>query len=139
MARPQCLTRIINSWKSWRQRKSEELEFYKTCKIASQDNINKLDDINRDNFMTILWFFMSTNIVYQVVNFSVFIESGKQVLLIYQWIVSVVVITMCAIYYKTNKKHKWIYEAMLILITLRNIEPFFDFQEKRVYQYDTYG
>ena len=83
--------------------------------------------------MTILWFLACSNIVYQINGFSFFIESGKQVLMIYQWVVSVVVIMMCAIYYQTKKKHKWIYEAMLIIITLRNIEPFFDFQEKRIY------
>ena len=127
MGHPQCLNKIISSWKSWRQRRSEELEFYKTCKIASQDNINKLDNINRDNFMTIMYFFICSNFVYQMMNFSTFIESGKQALLIYQWVVSVVVITMCTIYNKTNKKHKWIYETMLIIITVRNIEPFFDF------------
>ena len=64
-------------------------------------------------------------------------DTGKYWFVIYQWVVSLALITLFAIHYKTNKKHIWLYETMLILVTFRNTDSIFDVQERRVYQFDT--
>ena len=77
--------------------------------------------------MLVINSFLCFNVFSQIKNFSHLMEAEKYLLIIFHWIVTAVLLTITSIYYKTKKKHIWMYETLLIITTIRNIEPWLDF------------
>ena len=132
-----CCKRISNAFRAWSQRNAEEHKFTNLYSAASEDNIKRLDIVNRSNFMIAILIFIISNFFHQVGNLNHLIDNEKYALVICHWVVTTVLFILVGCYYRTNRKHIWMYEAILIIVLFRNIEPLFEFKEPRVTMYDT--
>ena len=121
-----CCKRILNTCKALHERNAEEHKFTKLYSAASEDKIKRLDIVNRSNFMIAILTFIISNFVHQVGNFNHLIENEKYALIICHWVVTTVLLILVGCYYRTNRKHIWMYEAILIIVLFRNIEPLFE-------------
>jgi len=98
--------------------------------LSSEELVKNLNDKNKENVMVFVYIFVITNILMQLLNYKNYMDDGEFVgTVIFQWSMSVLLVTLNVIFYKQTEKKAWLYELILLLITIRNLIPLLNLDE----------
>ena len=117
------IAKVYEAWDKWWLKRKQQPSLEMLYKATPKEQILLLEKNSRENGMMFVFIYLTLNILTQLGWDSDLEKLGLHKLIAYRWAVSVLLIILILIYYKLKVHKPWLYETILMIITIRNIEP----------------